>query len=311
MERRNAAALSIDVGGSKIAGAIYRESETPDVYRRMPLDRPADPETIERFAESFLSGADASSPEGIGIAIPGLVDAERGVWVYSPFGGIRDVPIAERLRDRYGLPVCIDNDVNLCALAEHRFGVCRGENDFLWITLSNGVGGSLFLNGNLYRGAHGFAGEIGHLVVEPGGRPGDTPVPGTLEAYASGRAIAEDYRERTKSSVPLCALDVAERAGAGNADARATYRTAGRAVGRAVAAALNLLNLSLVVVGGGLAESFDLFEGELRTAMAEELFREANRDPRVVRSAFPSRAASIGAAVLALNFLRKEHPDGE
>lgn len=307
-------ALSIDVGGSKIAGAIYGDDETPVGYRRMVLDHPPDPGTIERFTESFLSGAEGVEgspiPDVIGIAIPGLADTELGEWVYSPFGGTRDVPIAARLRDRFGLPVYIDNDVNLCALAEHRFGVCRGENDFLWITLSNGVGGGLFLDGKLYRGAFGFSGEIGHLVVEPGGRRSDTPIPGTLEAYASGRGIAVDYRDRTKSSDPVSARDIAVRARSGDMGALAAYQNAGRAAGRAIAAAINLLNLPLVVIGGGVAESFDLFEGELKATMMEELFREANRSPRVVQSAFPLRAASIGASVFALDSYEKEHTRG-
>lgn len=301
-------ALSVDIGGSKISAAIYDEHGAVYGFRRIELESPPDPHAIRELLDAFVRDTDAErTPDVVGVAVPGLVDIERGEWVYSPFGRTRGFSVAAFVHDLLGVPAYIDNDVNMCALAEHRFGVCRGERDFLWITMSNGVGGALYLDGSLYRGASGHAGEIGHVVVDPAGRRADTQILGSLEAYSSGRAIVAEYLSRTGREENIDAAVVSERAMGGESAALETFQSVGRAVGRAIATAVNLLNLPLVVIGGGVAQSFDLFEAPLRDAMLENVFREANEAPRVLRSDFPLRAASIGAAVCAFDALRKEN----
>lgn len=167
------------------------------------------------------------------------------------------------------------------------------------MTLSNGVGGGLLLGGEIYRGAAGFAGEVGHTVAGRGGAVGDAGIPGALEAYASGRGICDRYAEATGSEVRRTAEEIAGYARRGDAVAREVYRTVGRCVGAVVAAAINLLNLSMIVLGGGVSLSFDLFEESLKRTVASEVFVPANPSPKVLRSAFPVDTGLVGAAALA------------
>jgi glucokinase len=250
-------------------------------------------------------------PEAIGATIPGLADAKQGLWVEASFSGIRNLPFAEIMEKEFGLPVKVENDVNACAMAERHFGCCGGPgyekvDDFLWITVSNGIGGCVFANGKLYQGACGNAGEIGHVIVEEGlnARPCKAGHRGCAEMHASGRALAKNYLALGGSwaidgLVPDAkAIDALARKG--DAAAIAAYELEGLYLGRAIGAAVNLLNPAKVVIGGGVSLGYDLFKPALEASLEKHIYRNAN--PRLIVEPSPLgyNAALLGAAVLGL-----------
>ncbi len=151
-------------------------------------------DTIIDSAYTLLRRYDGVRPAVIGITIPGLADPKRGYWVEASFSGIRNLDIAPRLQREFGAPAYLVNDGQACALAERVFGVCPDVRDFLYMTVSNGVGGAIFMNHEIYYGAFKNTGEIGHCVVEEQtGRPCKCGNSGCLEMHASGRAIPLNY----------------------------------------------------------------------------------------------------------------------
>ncbi len=164
--------LSIDIGGSKLMGGIIDFDGNILSKKKLLLDGPVTKdylsENIENIIDDLLSSSNINI-ECVGVAVPGPADTEKGTLVYAPYSGIRNYMIGKILRKKLKIPVFIENDANACAYAEMIYGVCRGVADFIWITVSNGVGGALVLNGEVYEGPYGGAGEIGHINVVKGG----------------------------------------------------------------------------------------------------------------------------------------------
>ncbi len=303
-------ALAADIGGSKLMVGLVREDGTVLARRRSGWDS-LDKDAVVGVIVDACRGIIAESgirPDIAGANIPGLVDMEKRLWLEACYSGISDVPMADILEEALGLPVWIGNDINNCAIAEKMYGCCRDTRDFAWLTLSNGCGGALYLNNELYLGGFGFAGEFGHItVVDEGGKRCGCGNDGCLEAHASGRAVAEYYRERTGLDVPITAQDVAERARRGDADAIETFRMEGVYVGKACAAIINIINPEKVVIGGGMSASFDLFEQSLRDTVNRYVYRRANSAVKIERTGLTDTAL-IGAAACAFSgsALKKE-----
>ena len=309
--------LAIDIGGSKIMTAVATISQM-DGRKTCTLDR-IEKRTLgpKTDIDSLLSDIRYMIPRGpeldeclaVGVNVPGLADPANGMWVYAPFSGIRDVPIAQILSKMIGgKPIAIDNDVNACAMAEKQFGICTEINDFLWITISNGIGGGLVLNGEIYRGATGNAGEIGHFVMDyiDGVKCG-CGNHGCLEAEASGTGIANLFRRiiEYKNGVDSDFYKRHRNTQADGVALSARYRDpfamrafdiAGKFLGRAISYAVNLLNLPMVVIGGGVSDALDLLEPEMNRALAESIFHAANRNLRIEKTALGYEAALVGAA---------------
>jgi glucokinase len=298
--------LAIDIGGSQFRTALAAVSgskvEFTQIAQRL---LPADCTKEKLFAmldESIVESAPTGDYERIGITIPGLADPAAGMWVYACFSGIRDVPIAKIMSENYGnKPVFIDNDVNACAWAERQFGICQDTKDFLWMTVSNGIGGGLVLNGEIYRGHFGNAGEIGHFnVVEENGFRCGCGNYGCLEAEAAGPGIARRYAALLKKELPvLSAKEIAERAKSGDEIAQSVFDITGRLIGKAASYAVNLLNLEKVVIGGGVSHSFDLLFPSMESSFREKIFRDANQHAVLVKTGLGYDAGLTGAAALA------------
>lgn len=288
------------------------------------LDRHCGKEgVLNRLADAIeetlrLTGFTWGEIDAMGVTIPGLADPASGMWVYAPFSGIGDFPIASILRERYGKPVYIENDVNACAWAEKIFGVCQSANDFLWITISNGIGGGLILDGKIYTGAFGAAAEIGHFNIVENGALCGCGNRGCLEAEAAGPAIARRFEERlgqntgeTRQRVdllkwkkriptdrPLGAAEIAYLARSGDLIAKDVFDTTGRYVGRAAAMAANLINPSCIVIGGGVAGAFDLFEPQMVQTFKSQVFHDANKEVRILKTGLGYEAGLYAAASL-------------
>lgn len=295
--------LALDIGGSKLMSALVSISqdrvEIERTARRSLAEHGTTGELLD-LIDDTVKELDCSDFDRIGAAIPGLTDPESGTWIYAPFSGIRDFPIGRILSSRYGgVPVAVDNDVNACALAEKMYGKCRDVDHFLWMTVSNGIGGGLILDGIPYRGHFGNAAEIGHFGIADAFPCGCGNV-GCLEAEAAGPGIVRRYRKLKGDDVPVSARDVVEKARAGDMIAREVVETTGSLIGKALSYVVNLLNLQMIVLGGGVMESFEEFYPSMQKTFQAHLFRGANPSVRIEKSALGYNAALVGAASLTL-----------
>ena len=294
----------VDVGGTTIKGAVVDPSAT--VLAR--LDRPvADvaPEglvdavvdhvrAVVRRAEAYGGAAAA------GLAVPGLVDVHAGVGTFSLILGWRDVPFV-RLLDDLGLPLAFGHDVSAGAYAEARLGAARGHTDWLFLALGTGVGSTFVLHDRPYLGAHGYGGELAHVVVRPDGLVCRCGKRGCLETVVTGPAVAEAYGRATGTVVHGSA-DVARRAEAGDPHAVAVWDDAVTALADAVATYAETMNPSLVVVGGGVAGTESLLVRPLAAALGSRV-RFTQPSPAVVAARHGADAALLGVAARAHELL--------
>lgn len=288
--------LGIDVGGSKILAGVLSEGKViaeNRIYTGVPLSSADILIKIKEVAKDLpLSGVTAG-----GVTVPGIADFDKGEWVSSPFLDITNWQIARQLGDIFCVPFAAENDVNACAIAEKKYGLCKNVNDFLWITLSNGVGGALFLDGKLYRGGRGAAGEIGHVVTEENGEKCDCGSAGCLETAASGRGISNFYYKVCGKR--YSAKELANMAKNGDKAAVLSFERAGRNLGAAVAAVVNMLDLDTVVVGGGVGQSLGLLTPSYEDEYNKRVFKRVNRKLKTVYTALGYDAALIGASAIA------------
>ncbi|MDR1306298.1 MAG: ROK family protein [Treponema sp.] len=311
--------LAVDMGGSKfITGLVTGGGEILGSERRLwtesaagrPLSAGGISADVKAAVYALLAAYPECKPSAMGAAIPGLADPQKGLWVEASFSGIRNFSFADIMEQEFGLPVKVENDVNACALAERRFGCCGGPgyepvDDFIWITVSNGIGGCVFAGGRIYAGASGNAGEIGHIIVEegPAARPCGAGHRGCAEMHASGRGLAKNYLALGGSwtidgkEPDAKAVDVLARRG--DRAAIAAYELEGLYLGRAIGAAVNLLNPAKVVIGGGVSLGYDLFKDALDASLAAHIYQNANPRLGVEKSPLEYNAALLGATALA------------
>ena len=288
----------VDIGGSKlICGVLTGDGQIIDTYRA-DYPKSYDFDTIVALIKEGYEKLDTDDCFACGVAVPGLCNYESGLWLYSPFSGLSNIPINDIVSGITALPCVCDNDVNVSALAEKHFGVCKNKDDFLWITVSNGIGGGLYLGGKIYRGENLSAGEIGHFIVEEDGRKCCCGNKGCLEAYASGASVSAIYKERTNEDIS--ARDIAVLARKGDKEALAVWQEAGAYIGKAASYAVNLLGIDTVVLGGGAAEAFDFLEPSAKAALDRLSFKKANPDTKILHSKPGRFAALTGCAALVI-----------
>jgi glucokinase len=296
--------LAVDIGGSKyMAGLVDREGaviarrcfawESQDRAGVLPQVIAGARGLLEQFEEPAQLRL-----TGVGATIPGLADARSGTWLEASFSGIRDLPVADALHEAFGVPAYADNDAQACALAEKLFGGGRGVRDFLYATISNGIGGAAFSGDRLLQGATGCACELGHCQVVPDGRPCGCGNRGCLEAYAAGPGLAQTYR--ACSGQQADGREIARRARAGEAAAQEAFRREGEYLGRGLSWAVNLLNPAKVVLGGGLSLAFDLFGPALLETLGRAVYRTANPSVAVEPTRLGYEGALLGAAAVCI-----------
>lgn len=307
--------LAIDIGGSKMmVGLVDNDGKAkqkkirglaPDITETELL------ENILMLSRSVMAEEADVKIDAAGVTIPGLADAKRGIWLYACFSGIENFPIADALSLDLQIPVFISNDVNACAFGEMDYGACRENRNFMWVTVSNGIGGGLVLDGRIYEGSAGCSGEIGHIIVAENGNLCDCGNRGCLEAHASGRAIVRNYYAKKSAPITneslesISAKQVAERARAGELAAIQAYREAGYYLGKAIAGAVNMINPEKVILGGGVSLAHDLFMPELKSTVDKMAFKAANRHLIIQHTDLLYDAALIGAAAVARRQLKE------
>ncbi|MGH2679951.1 MAG: ROK family protein [Actinomycetota bacterium] len=311
-DRSDRSAVGVDIGGTKIAAlrvTVGGGVEAATEIATPSTDQAAALPAIEAAVTTVLD----DTVTAIGVGMAGLVDVRSGVLLSTPNLTWRDVRLGEGLAERFGLPVTVDNDATAAAWAESRLGASRGHADSLFVGVGTGIGGGIVSAGRLVRGAHGLAGEIGHVIVEPGGPRCGCGNHGCWEQVASGAAIARAGRravtEHAGSGVARMAANdpgrvtgelVTEAARAGDEVAAAILAEVARRLGDGIAGLVNVLDPEIVVVGGGVADAGDLLLGPARDAFLDAVEGADVRPPvPIVPAALGNDAGAIGAALLA------------
>jgi glucokinase len=299
------AMIAIDVGGTGMKCAVIDARGVIRHAERHPTGAERGPEAVVETILSVAEGlagkarADELTPVAAGVVVPGVVDEVRGVAVYAANVGFRDVPLRERVATRLGLPVALGHDVRAGGLAEALLGAGRGYDEVLVVPIGTGIASAYVVGGRTFAGAHGAAGEIGHIVVRPGGPRCGCGGRGCLEAVASAAAVARNYRDRTGS--PATAAEVVARAEAGETAAVVVWQETVDALADGLLTGLTLFDPQLIVLGGGLAEAGDALLVPLRAAIAGKLTFQ--RMPEMVRARLGDEAGCLGAGLLALSLV--------
>jgi glucokinase len=294
--------VALDVGGTRIKAGVVDSAHRVRTDRVFDTRRAEGPEAVAARVRDVLAemaeGArrDGLAPVAAGVVLPGVVDESSGRVVFAANLGWRDLPLAERLAKRVDLPVAVGHDVRAGGLAESVLGAGRGESDLLFLPIGTGIAGALILDGRPY-GADGYAGEIGHMQVEPNGPVCPCGGRGCLELYAAASWIGRDYTDRSGGDRQITAAEVAARVATDEPLAIQVWQRAVDALATALQAYVSICAPRLIVVGGGLAESGDLLLAPLREALNARL--PFQRPPRIVRAALGDRAGLLGAALLA------------
>ncbi|MFJ2193308.1 ROK family protein [Kitasatospora sp. NPDC087861] len=297
--------IALDVGGTHIKGAAVENGEpveTEQWHTRAERGPDAVLDTVLRCADELVTRAvrRGAKPAAAGVVVPGLVDEASGTAVLAANLGWRELPVRRRVAEHLDLPVAFGHDVRAGGVAEARLGAGRGCADFAFVPVGTGIAAALMLGGRPFAGDRGFAGELGHLVVRPGGDRCACGNRGCLETLASASAIARRYA-LASGGPAVSAKDVRARAEAGERSAGRIWTEAVEALADGLAALTALLDPGRLVIGGGLAEAGEAFLPPLRTALAERLtFRPA---PLLVAAELGHRAGSLGAALLAQDLL--------
>jgi glucokinase len=313
--------IGVDMGGTKLlAGAVGPGLEVHYRAQRvvLGLDQSS---LLDAAVDAVVEAREAAGDEvaAVGFGIPSLIDRRTGNAVIAVNLPLANISFADVMAERLGLPVFVDNDANVAALAEHRVGAARGASEAILLTIGTGIGGGLILRGELYRGAFGSAAELGHVVIDMNGPPcqGNCPNRGCVETMASGTALIREAT-RIAGERPQSGLAVALKAGRaltgplvtelahdGDEAAIETITLIGTRLGVAIASFVNIFNPQVVVIGGGVIGAGELLLGPVREQVAERALPPNRDEVKVLAAHFGVEAGMIGAAEMAFDELRE------
>ena len=302
--------VAVDIGGTHIRAAAYESDNINPLTHRRTRSHGKEPGTFDRLVKTIESAWPKDrTVEAIGMASPGPLDPKTGVVIATPnIPEWVDFPLTAKLSDHFGVPAYLDNDANLGALGEWKFGAGRGHHDVLYLTISTGIGGGVIIDDQLLHGYHGLAAELGHAVVLANGPVCSCGFKGHLEALSAGPAIVRYVREQleagTKSELSsdgnLNAYDVAEAAKRGDKLAKSAYARAGEYLGIGVASFLHTFDPSVVIFGGGVSQSGPLLFDPFEISLQKNVFNPRYLKNLVITTAaLGDDAGLLGALALA------------
>jgi glucokinase len=247
------------------------------------------------------------SVEAVGFGVPSPIDQERGVVVRCVNVPLQDAPLRDRMHDRFGVPVGLDNDANAAAIGEWRAGAGRGEDDIVMLTLGTGVGGGIISGGKAFRGRNGAGAELGHVVIVHDGRPcqGACTGRGHLETYVSGTAASEAAREEFGPSADAHRL--VRLANEGDARAKELLEEVARHLGSGIGSFVNVFGPRLVLLGGGFGvAAYDYLRGPAEEVLRREALEPMRGAVRLAKAELGTAAGLIGAAFVGFEALDRE-----
>lgn len=306
--------IGVDIGGTKIAAGVVDESGT--ILETSQVATPPTPEAVvDAIADAVRTVGQGSQAEAVGIGAAGYVDDKRATVLFAPNVNWRHEALKDKVEQRVGLPVVVENDANAAAWGEFRFGAGQGHEDVVCITLGTGLGGGIILGGRLHRGRFGIAGEFGHIRMVPDGLLCGCGSQGCWEQYASGRALVRYARQRASASPDAAELllsmgdgtpegiagrHVSDAARQGDPVAIDSFRELARWAGAGLADLASLFDPSAFIVGGGVSDEGDLVLEPIRKSYRRWLVGSRYRPhAQVLAARLGGRAGLVGAADLA------------
>jgi glucokinase len=303
--------IALDVGGTGMKAALVAADGALLYEARRPTGRERGPDAVVTAILDFAAElrdhgltAYGETAAAAGLAVPGIVDEANGIAVYAANLSWKDVPLRALLSERLGgVPVALGHDVRTGGLAEGRIGAGNGADRFLFVALGTGIAGAIGIDGRIEAGAHSSAGEIGHIVVRPGGRECGCGQRGCLEAYASAAAVSRTWAAAS-GDPEADAADCARAVEAGDPKALAVWGEAIDALADGLVTGITLLDPRVLVIGGGLAEAGDTLFGPLRAAAEARITFQ--KLPHLVPAALGDTAGCLGAGLLAWDLISLE-----
>ena len=307
-------AAGVDFGGSSAKVGLVDRAGGILAKETVPINASEEFERIVVPVESRIQAlAERHAAKGrliaVGIGTPGFIEEGSGTIV----GGCENIPalqgrsIQEHMGKAIGVPAFADNDANCAAAGELAFGAGRRFSNFSFVTLGTGVGGGLVLNRRLFRGARGFAAEIGHMCLDPNGLQCNCGSRGCLEQYASGPAIVRLYQEKRRkrelAAPALSPKQIADRAREGDRLACETFGETGRWIAQALGTLLNLLNLEACILGGGISEAGDIILEPVRSQLPDFIWPIVGAGVSIIAAQLLNEAGILGAAAQAMERL--------
>jgi glucokinase len=311
--------IGVDLGGTKALVGVLDGTEVLYESREASTGQTED-ELVELLVREIGEARDARpEAKAVGLGIPATIDHDRGIAVSAVNLPLSELPIRDLIGERVGLPVFVDNDGNVAALAEHLYGAAQGKPNMVMLTVGTGIGGGLVLGGEIYRGASGAGAELGHTVIQADGPPcqGNCPNHGCVEALASGTALGREGRAAAESA-PDSALGellaagekvdgtaVTKAAIAGDETAIGVFELIGGRLGVACSSFANIFQPDAIVVGGGVIAAGDLLLEPARRELRGRALNPMNKTP-ILEATLGNNAGMIGAAALARVDLERE-----
>lgn len=306
-------AIGIDIGGTKIAGAVVDDFGDIVAERRVSTDASDSEAIIDAVVAMIRSLAEGREIPAVGVAAPGFIDAAQSTVYYTPNIPWREEPLRARIAERVEIPVTVDNDANAAGWAEFRFGAGRLVSDMTMLTIGTGVGGAIVTGDELFRGGFGTGAELGHVRVVPGGLPCGCGAHGCIEQYGSGRAllrmangiadvggVGQALARRRETDGPLTGQHVGALIAEGDPGALLALRELGSWLGQACASLGAVLDPQLFVFGGGVAAAGDRLLDPIRESYLAHLpARGFHPEPEFAIAELVNDAGVVGAADLA------------
>lgn len=314
--------IGVDLGGTNVRAALYERALDKVTVRGSNLSSRADDGVTQTAGQIALAienvlheaRADKAQVQGVGIAVPGHVKGNEGRVLWAP--NFKDqwnnIPLSSIVTDLVGIPVHIGNDANLAALGEFRFGAGKEVRHLVMVTLGTGIGGGIIIDGKLLEGADGGAGEIGHMVVNPGGRGGNSAF-GSVEGEGQRDAIVERAARLMQEGRPTTLTErvdynrfaltpaiIAEEAEKGDEVSLEVFGETGYYVGLCVASLINLFNPEMVTIGGGIAQAGELILDPIRRTAYAVAIRSLSKTCRIVPAELGDNAGIMGGIALVL-----------
>jgi glucokinase len=289
--------IGIDLGGTTIACGRFTKDGQCQQSLTIPTPQPATPEAVFGVLASAIEELNIQKNcTAIGIGLPGPTDKDgRIAKVSINLPGWRDVSLADWLEAKIGLPAILANDANCAGLGEAWLGAGRNFQHWILLTLGTGVGGAIFLNGKLFIGHYGAAGELGLITLNPEGHPCNSGNNGSLEQHISVRAIRRDTGRE-----PAVWGDLAA---AGDIEALAFWKNYGRLLGAGLASSIYMLTPEAVIIGGGISGAADFFLPATRQEVAKRVLSTSRESLQILTAELGDRAGTVGAAWLAWQML--------
>jgi predicted NBD/HSP70 family sugar kinase len=293
--------IGIKVERSRLLAASVDLVGTIQARAEVPFDEAPSPKMVVSAIAQVVRDLAYDRLLGVGICISGFVDPNTGIDLYTPILGWEHVSLRDPIAKRTGLPVWIENDVNALALAERWYGAGRAYRHFICITVGEGIGAAVVIDGEIYRGAFGGAGELGHITINPDGPVCRCQERGCLEVYASDRFLAEEASRLAFSTID----ELTEAARDSSSEAKEAFSRMGRYLGFGAKNLVNLLNPEAIIFGGERMQAADLFLPALEDEVCRHSFPSAAEQLHIVPTELGEDGFLIGSATLvAADFFR-------